>query len=92
MTFTERSVIRDDVELLISSARDTEELALAAVRKFVDTVNGILPDVRDDRCRRKIIDTAVEMTEQLVGVSSELARRIGNVATDAWAGERATSG
>ncbi len=81
----ERERIVEGTNRIIESVRDAEELALEAVRKFVDTVNGILPDVRDDAPRRKIIDSAVKMTESLVGASSDLAQEIVAAASDAWA-------
>ena len=84
MISTERDRFVESTNRIIDSVRDAEELALEAVRKFVDTVNGILPDVRDDAPRRKIIDSAVKMTEMLVGASSELAQKIVTAASDAW--------
>jgi hypothetical protein len=39
---------------------------LEAVLKFPDTVDGCVPDVGEDRPRRKVIDSAFEMAEQLV--------------------------
>ena len=85
MISAERDRIVDSTNRILGSVRDAEELALESVRHFVDTVNGILPDVRDDAPRRKIIDSAVKMTEQLVGASTDLAQKIVNAASDAWA-------
>ena len=85
MMGADRERMVEGTERIIESVRDAEELALDAVRKFVDTVNGILPDVRDDAPRRKVIDSAVKMTEALVGASSDLARKIVAAASDAWA-------
>jgi hypothetical protein len=84
MISTERERIVESTNKIIVSVRDAEELALEAVRKFVDTVNGILPDVRDDGPRRKIIDSAVKMTEALVGASTDLAQKIVTASSDAW--------
>ena len=84
MVSTERERVVESTNRIIESVRDAEELALVAVRKFVDTVNGILPDVRDDAPRRKIIDSAVKMTEHLVGASTDLAEKIVSAASDAW--------
>jgi hypothetical protein len=50
------------------------------VRKFVDTVDGAFPDLDEDGPRRKIIDSAFKMVEQLVGASNELAQNIVDVA------------
>jgi len=74
---------------LIEAVHDADELAIEAVRKFVETVNGILPDVRDDAVRRKIIDSAVNMTERVVDASTEFAGNVATAARDAWAEARA---
>lgn len=73
MTTTEE---RGVVERIIESGRDAEEFALETVRKFVDTVDGIFPDVSQDGPRRKIIDAAFKMTEQLVGTWTQAAEKI----------------
>jgi hypothetical protein len=64
---------------IIESVEDAEQSALEAVRKFLDSVNGVFRDVNEDGPRRKIIDAAFKMTEQVVGASNQLARRIVNV-------------
>jgi hypothetical protein len=70
-------VARDEsVVRIIDSVHDAEQSALEAVRKFVDTVNGVFPDVSaEGGPRQKIIDSAFKMTEQLAGASSQLAQR-----------------
>ncbi len=61
----------------IESFDHASKMALESVRKFLDTVNGVFPDVSaDDGPRKKIIDSAFKMTEQLVGTSTQLAERI----------------
>jgi len=67
----------DQVDRFIESFHDASSSALESVRKFLDTVNGVFPDVSaDDGPRKKIIDSAFKMTEQLVGTSTQLAERI----------------
>ncbi len=62
---------------IIMSSQDAANSSLEAVRKFLDTVNGVFPDVSaDGGPRKKIIDSAFHMTEQLVGASTQLAGRI----------------
>jgi hypothetical protein len=61
---------------LIDTIEDAERASLEAVRKFVDTVDGAFPDLRDDGFRHKIIDSAFKMTEQLIGASNRLAQNI----------------
>ena len=68
---------------LIESFHDAGNTALESVRKFLDTVNSVFPDVSaDDGPRKKIIDSAFKMTEQLVGSSTHLAERIVKVTQD----------
>jgi len=53
------------------------------VRKFLDTVNGVFPDISaDNGPRQKIIDAAFKMTEQLVGTSTQLAEEIVKASQD----------
>ena len=75
MTTTEQET-RGDARRIIDSVQDAEQSALEAVRKFLDSVDGVFPDVSSDGPRRKIIDSAFEMTEKLVTASNELAQRI----------------
>lgn len=66
-----------DADRIIESFQDAGNSALESVRKFLDTVNGVFSDVSaDDGPRKKIIDSAFKMTEQLVGTSTQLAERI----------------
>ena len=84
MVTTAKECMTGDTDRMIESVRDAEALALESVRKFVETVNSIVVDVRDDRLRRKIIDAGVEMTHHLVDASSEFAQKIVAAASDAW--------
>ncbi len=61
---------------LIDTLEDAEHASLEAVRKFVDTVDGVFPALSDDAPRRKIIDAAFRMTENLVGASNRLAQNV----------------
>jgi len=82
MTVTETG--EDGAHRIIESLQAAEQSALEAVRKFLDTVNGAFPDVGEDEGpRRKIIDSAFKMTEQLVGASNQLAQRIVKVSESA---------
>ena len=75
MTTTETR--SEGADRIIESFQDTGNSALESVRKFLDTVNGVFPDMSsDDGPRKKIIDSAFKMTEQLVGTSAQLAERI----------------
>jgi hypothetical protein len=69
---------------VIESFSEAGDTALEAVRKFLDTVNGVFPDVSADGApRKKIIDSAFKMTEQLVATSTQLAERIVKASRDA---------
>ncbi len=82
MTKTEAGATSAD--RIIESLGDAGTNALEAVRHFLDTVNGAFPDVRaDNGPRQRIIDSAFKMTEQLVGVSSDLAEKLVKASQDA---------
>jgi hypothetical protein len=84
MTGTETETHDDGAERIIESLQAAEQSALEAVRKFLDIVNGVFPDVSEDEGpRQKIIDSAFKMTEQLVGASNQLAQRIVKVTESA---------
>ena len=62
---------------LIDTIESAEHASLEAVRKFLDTVDSVFPHLgADEGPRRKIIDSAFKMTEQLVSTSSRLAQNI----------------
>ena len=61
---------------LIETIEDAEHTSLEAVRNFLEAVNGVFPDLSEDGPRRRIIDSAFKMTEQLVGAANRLAQNI----------------
>jgi len=85
MARAEVRVTADSASRVIDSLRDAEESALEAARKFLDTVDSIFPALSEDGPRRKIIDSAFKMTEQLVGTSNQLAQRIVKATSEALA-------
>ena len=68
----------DDSPRLIDAIEKAETTSLEAVRKFLDTVNDSFPDLGEgeDGPRRKIIDAAFTMTENLVAASNRVAQNI----------------
>jgi len=68
---------------VIESIADAENSALRAVQQFVEDINRIFPDVNDDGPRQKIIDSAFNMTREVLEASNRLAQRIVNVTEDA---------
>jgi len=83
MTKTESATRNEGLVGIVNSVEEAENSALEAVRGFLDTVDGVFPKVSEDGPRRKIIDSAFKMTEQLVGASNQLARRVVKVTEDA---------
>lgn len=72
---------RDGAARLIDTIEHAENASLEAVRNFLDTVDSVLPHLgSDDGPRRKIIDSAFKMTEQLVRTSTGLAKNVLDVA------------
>lgn len=86
MATQEKAANPDGATRLINSIEDAERSSLEAVRKFVDTVDGVFPDLVEDGPRRKIIDSAFKMVDQLVTTSSRLAQNIVST-TEASLGE-----
>jgi len=81
MTKTEQS---HSAERILEAAQDAQQSAFEAVRKFVDTVDGVFPDLsQDEGPRRKIIDSAFKMVENLVGTSNKLAENVLQVSAKA---------
>jgi len=81
MTHTEQEL---SAERILEAVQEAEHSAFEAVRKFVDTVDGAFPDLtQDDGPRRKIIDSAFKMVENLVGTSNKLAENVVQVSAKA---------
>ena len=68
----------DDSPRLIDAIERAETTSLEAVRKFLDTVNDSFPDLGEgaEGPRRRIIDAAFKMTENLVAASNRVAQNI----------------
>ena len=82
MTGTEAGA--SNADRMIDSLGDAGKSALESVREFLDTVNGAFPDIGDSEgLRRRIIDSAFKMTEQLVGASTDLAEKLVQASRDA---------
>jgi hypothetical protein len=77
MANTRRRVRDDGADRIIESLAGAENSALEAVRKFLDTVNDAFPHLGEGGgTRQKIIDSAFKMTEEMVGTSNHLAKRL----------------
>ena len=61
---------------LVDTIEDAEHTSLEAVRTFLDTVDSVIPHRGgDDGPRRKIIDSAFRMTEQLAQNFLDVTRK-----------------
>jgi hypothetical protein len=73
---TAAQIKRTGTNRLVDTVEDAEHTSLEAVRKFVDTVDNVFPHLGgDDGPRRKIIDSAFKMTEQLVQIFLDVTRK-----------------
>jgi hypothetical protein len=73
---TAAQIKRTGTNRLVDTIEDAEHTSLEAVRKFVDTVDSVVPHLGgDDGPRRKIIDSAFKMTEQLVQIFLDVTRK-----------------
>ena len=62
---------------LMDTIEEAGTTSLEAIRRFADTVDSVFPHLgADEGPRRKMIDSAFKMTEQLVSASTRLAQRI----------------
>ncbi len=78
---------------VIGTVEHAEHVSLEAVRSFLDTVDGVFPHLgSDEGPRRKIIDSAFKMTEQLVAASTRMAQNILDVTEKALAESRQKAG
>ena len=72
---------------LVDTIEEAERASLAAVRQFLDAVDEAIPGLGEDRPRRKIIDAAFRMSEQLVTASNRVARNFLDLTEKAVASE-----
>jgi hypothetical protein len=73
-------------EGVIQTIKKGETSSLEAVHGFITTVNETIPDVAGADGRKKVIESAFKMTEQLVGAWSDVARQLAKVSQDALSG------
>jgi len=92
MASTEQGGMSEGASKIIESAREAEESALEAVQKFLETVDSVFPDVGEDRPRRKVIDSAFKMVEQLISSRNQVADKILQATSDALAQSKKATG
>jgi hypothetical protein len=86
MSATQTEAGTDIASEIIDAVQKGEQAALESVRRFVDTVDKAIPVPRDgdaESGRRKIVDSAFKMVEELVGTTNDFAKSIVNAAADA---------
>jgi ferritin-like metal-binding protein YciE len=67
-------------EEMLNSIQAGQQIATDAVRKFVATLDEVMPNLVDESARKKVIDAALDMVDQLVTAQLELLRKaIGSV-------------
>jgi hypothetical protein len=67
---SDRSTVERTTELseqVLDQVKDSQESAIAAVRRFMESVDEALPPHGENRSRRQdVIDSALEMSQKLV--------------------------
>ena len=67
-------------EEMLNSIQADRQTAMDAVRKFVAALDEVMPNLVDESARKKVIDAALDMIDQLVTAQLELVRKaIGSV-------------
>ncbi len=80
----EKKTVVERVETLsedmLNSIQAGQQTAMDAVRNFVATLDEVMPNLVDESARKKVIDAALDMIDQLVTAQLELVRKaIGSV-------------
>jgi hypothetical protein len=86
----EGSAIKSTTDLseqVLEQLQAGQRSAIAAVRKFVDSTDSAVPSLGDGSSRpQEIIDSALEMSEQLVQVQYDFVRNVVHSAGEALGG------
>ena len=82
MAPTKQATKTDGAERIVDSIESMERSSLEAMRRMVDTVDDALPVLRDSAPRRKVIDSAFQVAEQVVDASNQFTRSIFKMTED----------
>jgi len=86
----EKKTVADRVETLSDEVLDSiqagQRAAMDAVRKFVDTLDEVTPNIVDESARKKVLDAALDMVDQLVRTQLEFLRKVIGSAGEALRG------
>jgi hypothetical protein len=76
----EKKTVAERVETLSEEVLDSiqagQRTAMDAVRKFVDTLDEVVPTLVDESARKKVLDAALDMVDQLVTAQLEFLRKV----------------
>jgi hypothetical protein len=79
-TVAERAAdLSDEVLESVGTGRQS---AIEAVRKFVDTLDEAIPNLVDPALRKKILDAALDLADQLGTTTNEFVRSIARSASE----------
>ena len=67
---------------VLESVKSGQQAAIEAVRKFVDTLDEAMPNLVDPSLRKKILDAALDLADQLGTATNEFARSIARSASE----------
>ncbi len=62
-------------EEMLNSIQAGQQTAMDAVRNFVATLDEVIPNLVDESARKKVIDAALDMIDQIVTAQLELLRK-----------------
>ena len=71
---------------VLDSIQAGQRTAMDAVRKFVDTLDEVTPNIVDESARKKVLDAALDMVDQLVTTQLEFLRKVIGSAGEALRG------
>ena len=77
---SEKKTVAERVESLSDEVLDLiqagQRTVMDAVRKFVDTLDEVTPNIVDESARKKVLDAALDMVDQLVRTQLEFLRKV----------------
>ena len=71
---------------VLDSIQAGQRTVMDAVRKFVDTLDEVTPNIVDESARKKVLDAALDMVDQLVTTQLEFLRKVIGSAGEALRG------
>lgn len=87
MTSTEKKTVVERAaglsDEVLESVEAGRRAAIAAVRKFVDTVDEAIPALVDPALRKNVVDAALDLADSLVTTRLEFLRSVVRSASDA---------